>query len=322
MSQLTEVGLGSRYLKINMNAYEHSMRGPHTTMADKLTFFLHTYADLVAPGRHALYESQESLNRTPEYMRPDIGAMPLEAALYTQALLDSGVRDPHTFDDIDRGFSKLFKGKVVFFLPGRTGQSVEFARQHGAVVGAVTDERYMPGLLNVLNTGDLQYNKPTTLKNRHNISFVARGSVSDILSAIYPVREDIRKLYKTVASPSQMIFADTKSSIPDIVISTNMFNIKRTDGSVKKHQIGVPKEKLLNRIIASGKPGVTSFYIIPATEHDSAFTKNEILNLLGPYGDVAFFSDEATQGSSLVNTDAQFGFKFDLVRPISPAMVQ
>jgi hypothetical protein len=152
---------------------------------------------------------------------------------------------------------KMFSNKVVYFLPSRVGEVALVARdQWGANVGLVTDKRYYPGILSIIEFGRLG-EKVSEISNPMGISFLARAKVEQL-----PELLSQSSLLSKLRTKKNIKIYDRRS--PNIVISTNMLTTGRFSNHNSDHSIKGTWMDFLRKMFSLGEPGKTIFLIKPS----------------------------------------------------------
>lgn len=152
------------YLQKNMSQYETSINVRKTSPHDWIRYYFHKLADEIAPKRHEIYATQESLNAVPEELRPDIGAIALESNIYYLLLSNNNLIPNISIDTpeeevlkaVENSLKTLFVGKHILLVPGRGGQVGRLLMDRfGANVSLNSDGRYINAVLSNIHTGAL-----------------------------------------------------------------------------------------------------------------------------------------------------------------------
>jgi hypothetical protein len=287
--------LGSGPDTTQNNKYEQyykSMAEKHETAHDWLRYYLNLLSDEIDPGR-LLYKPTAPHEK--EVVGKCAGLIPMSSPSYYLMLNDFGLL-PHNYEGnsdntnlgmINSALTKLFTGKTVYFLPGRSGSDARVAIEHGANVGFTTDERY----IGIAQAALQQYSLKDGI-----IAFAENCRIENALSRIRSNHHAI---------------------VPNIVISTNMFNEKRFDNPSSPHHISLKWQELLLHILSVGSPEKTRFYITPAVDYQPAFTRDDLLEKFGDIADINFYDPENNGGPSVAASTADFAFSMRLKGPIA-----
>ena len=297
---------------------------PHETPHDYLRLLLNLEADRIDPNRHRYLDPNLIDVTRPEENNSFIGIMPMASSAYFLMLEEAGLVPDIKANSslyealfaIKVSMRKLFTNKVVFFLPGRTGYEAKFVGDLGGKVGIFTNDRYVKGVIDTWCETGFEGN----ITNNEKLALLLECNLDEALLALSAFRPDCT-LYGMDNSDRQSKFAIVNNPNPDISISTNMFNVNRFKKESGPHYVHQDWHILLARILATGTPNSTAFYITPAIDYKSVFTKEELIKTFGDIAAFNFYDPERCGGNSVVRSEGDFAFSVRLKRPVPQEML-